>query len=325
MAKKLLDNVAMGPSWTSFAAAAYGILTAAGMYDGDMSRFMGESGIGFHFIVDEETCPSSVTCYEWGEENFAALDRIGVYTDIGNYWNDGSLTTYAKVHALAIERIKASIDEGRAVLAWTPSPILEFGIIKGYDDADRVFFVTDVSMQPIDPMLYDNLGRSQVPILYYQIFGERVDVAKERVVRSSLELGLKKWKKEWHMEKQYGSGRKGYENLIGALRKKKWNDFGLAYILAVYADAKEHVSRYLASLAGMAGDLKTASEAAGPYTTAAENVRKMASLVPFQGANGAGGKKVDPQLAPQLAELASAAMKHEQKAMDIIEKVVGNR
>ncbi len=322
MAKKLLENVAMGPTWTSYMSAAYGILTAAGMYDGDMSRLMGESGMGFHFIVHEETCPSSVTVYEWTNEHFEAMDRIGVYTDVYNYNNDGSLATYAKVHALAVERIKASIDEGKAVLIWTPSPILEFGIIKGYDDADKVFFVTDCTMQPIDPLLFDNLGRSQVPILFYQIFRGRVDVDRERITRSALEFGLRQWTKDAHMEKEFGSGRKGYQNLIGALKNKKWNDFGLAFMLSVYADAKEHVGRYLASLSEMPGDLKAASEAAGPYTEAAEKLRKMATLVPMQGANGAGGKKVDPLLAPQLAGLAEEAMKKEQKAFDIIAKVL---
>jgi hypothetical protein len=54
----------------------------------------------------------------------------------------------------------------------------------------------------------------------------------------------------------------------------------------------------------------------------ASGARKMAGLVPFQGANGAGGKKVDPLLGPQLAELAGTAMKNEQKAMDVIQKLL---
>lgn len=322
MARRIIENVRMGPTWTSYIAAAHGILKAAGMYDGEIHHLMGESGIGFHFIVHREACPSSVTVYDWTAEHLLAMDRLGVHTDVYSHPGNGALNTASLLRRDAVDRIRSSVDGGRAVLVWAPTPILEFGIIRGYDDADGVFFVVDCTNGDAEPLLYDNLGKSQVPILFYQVFREKARVEQAKIQRDSLAFGLSEWKKEWHVRPDYASGRKGYEHLVGLMKRRTWNEFGLAYLFAVYASAKRSIATYLDSVAGSSPAWKPLGEAASAYAEAAANFGSMSALHPFAGQNGTGGKKVDEKVVPDLIRLAEASLAAEEKAFTIVEKAL---
>jgi hypothetical protein len=322
MARKILGNVSMGPTWTSYAAAAFGIAKAAGWYEGDVSRFMGDCGIGFHFIVHKDACPSSVTVYEWYEEHIRAMDRIGIRTDVVNSDNNGSMNTYEAVQRDAVEKAKASIEAGIPVLAWAPTPILEFGIIDGYDDKDGVFFVKECTGRDVDPLLYANLGKSEAPMLFCQLFRERIPVDPVNTAREALKFAVKEWGKEHHVAPDYASGRKGYANLLGALKSPGRNDFGLGYLLAVYADAKGCITRYLEYAKALSPSLAPLAQAVEPYRLAAENWEKMAALHPFKGQNGIGGDKVRDKDLPELARLAELALAAEEKAFAAIAKTL---
>jgi hypothetical protein len=150
---------------------------------------MGMTGIGFHFIVDKTACASSATVYEWVSEHFSAMDRIGIHSDFYSITDDPGLNTMGMMREDAVKRIKESIDNGIAVVIWAPTYVLEYGIILGYDDDDGVFFVESCMPQNPDPILYSNLGKSDVPMLSYQIFKGKVNVDREKIFRDSLQFG----------------------------------------------------------------------------------------------------------------------------------------
>jgi hypothetical protein len=74
-----------------------------------------------------------VTAYDWGRVHQAAMARLGVHTE----WFECAYdTTFELARARAVGTIRASIDRGHPVIMWAPSPVLEFGLVTGYDDGD---------------------------------------------------------------------------------------------------------------------------------------------------------------------------------------------
>lgn len=324
MARRVLENINGGYTWTSYISSAYGVLSAAGLWREELYKLMGTAGMAFHFIVHENCCPSSVTVYDWISEHGAMMDRIGVYSDVYQSYYDNGSRIYELRQRDAVKRIKESIDRGVGVVVWAPTSILEFGFIKGYDDEDGVFFVGDCTGQEVDPLLYANLGRSDVPMLFYQIFGERVEIDPERSYRESLKFAVSEWEKEFHVNSSYASGRKGYKLLLASLEKGDFDTFGLPYILAVYADSKKNAAQYLSFLAGNYSGFKELDKASELYNRIAGKYDELTRLFPFSGINGTGGT-ADAEKAPAGLTLAKECFELEEQAMNILKNVIGGQ
>ena len=82
MAVKKIENVKMGYTWTSYIASVEGALRSAGLWDAETWRLMGQTGMGFHFIVHKQVCPSAVTVYDWAQDHLNAMDRIGIHSQV---------------------------------------------------------------------------------------------------------------------------------------------------------------------------------------------------------------------------------------------------
>ena len=317
MGRRVLENVKMGCTWTMYIGAADAILRAAGWWKDETYLLMGMTGMAFHFIMHKTACPSSVTVYPWDHEHLTMMDRIGVFSEV--FDGNATMNTFELMQQEAIERIKASIDQGVGVVIWAPSPVLEFGIVHGYDDEDGVFFIDSGIPGHGDPLLYTNLGKSEVPLLFWQIFRGKVEVNREKVFRDSLKYGVGEWDKTFHMTPDYSSGRKAYDNLIGTLERGDYNGFGLCYTMAVYADSKDCLARYLEYIAAESRDLKGLGRAATLYREVAADFKRIAELVPFRG----GQSQVDSAAVPEVTRLVKTARPLEEEAMAVIEKTVG--
>lgn len=317
MSKKLLDNVQYGMTWTSYIAGVYGTLTNAGMWKDEVWKLMGMTGMAFHFIVHKSCCPSSVTVYDWMAEHLTMMDQIGIYSDFYQTYYDSKSSTFALRQKDAIRRIKESVDKGVCIVAWAPTRVLEFGIINGYDDEDGVFYVVDCSGQASDPLLYKNLGKSDVPILAYQIFKDKVKVDNEQVYRNSLKFAVSEWEKDFHISPDFASGKKAYTYLIKSLENGSFDSFGLAYIISVYYDSKTCIVQYLNFLSTQTTSLKGLEKAAAIYGRIVENYKMMSELFPFSGENGA-GCTADRNNAQDLMKLARDCSELESQAMSII-------
>ena len=314
MGRKVLENISMGMSWTTYAGSVHGVLQGAGLWNDSVEMLMGMTGMAFHFIVHNRTCTSSVTVYDWAAEHFAMMDRIGVYSESTLVENSGGLNTFEKARSMAVERVKESIDKGIGVVVWAPTPVLEFGIINGYDDEDEVFFVIDCMNENPDPLLYSNLGKSEVPVLFIQRFYERVNVDSERIFRDSLNFGVYQWERE-SVIPMYGSGRKGYLNLINALEKKDFFPFGLVYLLAVYADSKRNIDFYLKYIVSKSRYLKGLNEASEIYAGIKDKYSEITELAPFR---GPGQGDLDEKNIKPVLKLIKDCFDLEEKAMGII-------
>jgi hypothetical protein len=323
MARKVLENVRQVGNWTTYMGAVEGVLRGAGWWQEETFKLMGLTGMAFHFIVEKAACPSSVTVYPWVREHGEMMTRLGVYAE--DYENWAQSPVFALAQAEAIRRIKASIDRGVAVVAWAPTPVLEFGIINGYDDEDGVFMVQHCLPFPADPLLYTNLGKSEVPMLYYQVFKGAVPVDREQSIREALRFGVRQWNATQHERGggagNHASGRKGYDHLVGTLERGDYNPFGLPYLVQVYAAAKDDLAHYLAFLAATGNGWRALGEAAQGYGEVAEKFARMAQLVPFGGPQ-AKPTVLSPVAQAEMLALARACQQLEERAMATIATVV---
>ena len=316
MSKKILDNIETGMSWTTYMGSVHGVLTGAGLWNDSVEMLMGMTGMAFHFIVHSQTCPSSVTVYDWVSEHFGMMDRIGVYSESTHIENSGNLNTFDKAREMAVSRIKESIDDGIGVVVWAPTPILEFGIIYGYDDDDKVFLVQDCMNKNPDPLLYSNLGKSEVPVLFIQRFFNRVSVDPEKIFRDSLHFGFYQWERGSNIP-MYASGREGYHNLINALEKKDFNPFGLAYIFAVYSDSKRIIDTYLKNIISKSKILNGLDEASDIYNNLKDKYNEITELVPFR---GPGQGDLNEKNIKPLLKLIKECLGLEENAMAVIKR-----
>jgi len=313
MTQKLVQGTRMADNWTSYMASVEGALRGAGLWDEETYKLMGMTGMGFQFIVHEACCPSSVTVYDWLDEHMTMMDRIGMHSQQGLAWM--GMNTFALAQRDAVAAIKGSIDRGVAVVVWAPTPIMEFGLVTGYDDEDAVYSVEQCTGQKADPLLYTNLGKSEVPLLYYQVLLDRVAVPREKSYRESLQFGLQEWNRTQHGHPGYGRGRQGYDNLIAALERDDLNPFGLSYCLAVYSHAKADVARYLEFLKGESSAYAGLQDAAARFGEVATHWAEMSSLVPFPKRDGDSIDRV------KLASLARSCRDLEERAMTVIGQV----
>lgn len=316
MGKKMLQNVNYGMTWTSYIGSTYAALTGAGMWEGEVWKLMGMTGMAFHFIMHKDICPSSVTVYDWMAEHLSMMDRIGVHSDFYQAWYDSKNCIFDLRRQDAVQRIKESIDKGVSVVIWAPTRILEFGVLYGYDDEDGIFNVIDCSGKVADPLLYENLGKSDVPMLSYQVFKGNTEVDDKQIYADSLQYSVSEWNKEFHIEPSYGSGRKAYSLLLKALEEDTFDTFGLAYNIAVYYDSKQCIAQYLEFLTKTIG-MKSLEKAAELYVQIAERFKAMGELFPFSGENGS-GCNADRNKAPAVLKLARECLDLEEKAIEVI-------
>ncbi|MCE5224156.1 hypothetical protein LLG10_08295 [bacterium] len=317
--KKILDQAHLTPAWCSYAGGIFSVLNSAGIWKDEFWKLYGLSGMAFQFIVHEECCPSSVTVYDWVNGHYHAMDRLGVFTSCDELFYSKQLQTFSLLQQHCTDKIKQSIDQGKAVLVWAPTPVLEFGIIKGYDDDNRLLFAEAVNDQNPDPLMYDNLGMSEVPIIYCQYVLDHLAMDTHKAITNSLQFGLSEWRKENHIHPQYACGRKAYDFLLQSMDSQKLNGFGLGYILAVYQESKQVLHQFLDWIHTSTKEYPGIEEAALLFRQVAENFHKMHELWPFN----PGARQQEPPSQPlrqEMKELIQSSKDREQRAMKVIEK-----
>lgn len=235
-------DVQMKRESKSFTDALYAVLTAAGLFEGPKFMLSGLSGMAFKFTVHEKLLPMSVTAYgQWGTEHSSAVDNLGVF-----FRYDGGRTrhdSFGEYQRIAIDNVKQSLGRGLACIYWIP----EFGVIHGYDEEDRVFYVQDGWSGETQIVLYDNFGLNFTPFWDCMYVGERVKIPLQDAVLESLRLALEDWETPHKTlpDVSLGSGRLAYSFLILALQQGGFDEYGAVYILESYLTSRIEISAYL--------------------------------------------------------------------------------
>lgn len=241
----------MRGTWLSYVGAAYGAVEGAGLCDLDLIDFYSISGMGAHFVVHEVCDASSITVYNWMDDHMAALDRLGILSEV--YLAFPSSESYEAALRRAITNIRASIDRGAPVILWGID-VPEFGIVYGYDDGDGVLLVSGVfgqGEQGSTPIRYEQIARScaMAPILHYQVPVERVSIDLEKARRDALATWVARMERPVQMNPRYHVGLAAYDVWLAALGRPDLDQRGLRYLVFVYAEVKDFWAAYVNRLA----------------------------------------------------------------------------
>jgi hypothetical protein len=247
------------------------------------------------------------------------LDRIGVYSEHEMFFKSHASNTFEVAQKRGIKKIEKSIDDGKPVVVWGPTPIPEFGIIWGYDSEDRVFHVEDCMPSEPDPLMYDNLGLSDVPIFYIQYPIEKVDYDKIETIKKSLIYGLDCWNSTVPVSPGYAIGKMAYDFLINGLQQEEIDGFGLSYSINVYDDLKENVKKYFDDIKKMEA-FSFINDIYDDYVKLTEIFHKAVQFTPFSGPNGE--YNYPKNTFKELVNLMSKARDLEDKIMRIIAEKV---
>lgn len=323
---KGLTTAKLPGCWATYAGAAYGVLSDAGMIDLSLAEMTGVSGAAFQFFMHTHCIAASVTVYDWVGRHADALDRLGVMSEIYHY--QPGTNTYDAARERVVGKIKQSIDRGVAVIAWAIDTG-EFGIINGYDDEDGVFFVDGVHKfnRPLgsDPMLYGNLGLKfpPAPFIHVQIPIERVEYDREQMYRKSLQFYLDVMNQQYHVGPDFHSGFRAYDAWLHALESGTYDAFGLRYNTSVYAECKCFAAEYLDILAVRSASMKGLPVVADLFGRMNGQYRRMMDLLE-QDLNGGQhlGKPVSKSQAKALAVEVREAKRLETEAVGLIEQVL---
>ncbi|WP_342549430.1 hypothetical protein NST69_12240 [Paenibacillus sp. FSL P2-0089] len=307
-------DVRMQRESKSFTDALYAVLTAAGLFEGPKFLLSGLSGMAFKFTVHEKLLPMSVTAYgQWGTEHRRAVDNLGIFlVDDGGRTRHDSFGAYQRI---AIDCVKQSLDRGLACLYWIP----EFGVIHGYDEDDRVFYVQDGWSGETQYVLYDNFGLNFTPFWDCMYVGERVMIPLQDTVLESLRLALEDWETPHKTlpDSSLGSGRLAYSFLIRALQQGGFDSYGAIYILESYMTSRIEISAYLREVQSVLPGLKEVSRL---YDELVEGLRgPLAAAISEKNS----GKLLMQVQLPSLCSALKKALELEERAMQQVTKISG--
>ncbi|CAM3178347.1 hypothetical protein PALU110988_06770 [Paenibacillus lupini] len=291
----------------SYIDSLYAILTATGLFGGPKYRLSGLTGMAFKFTVHERLLPLSVSAYgEWINEHRPGIDNLGIYTvlDAGRTRHP----TFRHYQQDAVLWVKESLNRGVGVIYWIP----EFGIIDGYDEEDRVFFVQDGWSGESQIVLYDNLGLNFTEFWYCQAFGGKVDIPLEAMILESLRLAIYDWDTPHKTlpNTDIGSGRLAYDFLIRALKQGDYDEGGAVYILDSYCYSREEICAYLQEARAVYPEL---GEASRLY----EELIGILPLIRDGIIETSGARKVDRNQVELLTEQFAAAQQLEDRTVDV--------
>ncbi|WP_028612661.1 hypothetical protein [Paenibacillus harenae] len=306
-----LEQLLMKRESKSYIDSLYAILTAAHLFNGTKHRLAGLTGMAFKFTVHEQLLPLSVTAYgQWINEHRPAIENVGLFTVM-----DGGRTrhpTFRHYQQKAVQAAKDSLDEGIGAIYWIP----EFGVIDGYDDEDRVFFVQDGWSGDRQVVLYDNFGLNFTEFWYCQLFGEKVIVSDEAMLLESLRLAIYDWDTPYKTlpNKDIASGKLAYDFLIHALHKGGYDENGAVYILDSYFHSRKEICAYLREARGIWPELDDASVL---YEQLAASIPDMEGSI----AETNGRRQIDRSLIEELIGGLTAAQSLEDRAVDLFRAI----
>ncbi|CAI6084265.1 hypothetical protein PAECIP112173_04229 [Paenibacillus sp. JJ-100] len=255
MAEIILDHLMMKRESKSYVDSLHAILTHTGQFQGSKYLLAGYTGMAFKLAVHRRLLPLSVTAYgQWGEAHRLGIDNLGIFT----IWDGGRTrhSTFRYYQQDAVNWVRRSLDEGTGIIYWIP----EFGVIHGYDDSDRIFYVQDGWSKEPEILLYDNFGLNFTGFWYCQMFGDQVRIPEQQMLLESLRLAIEDWDTPYRLlpDRNIASGRQAYDVWIQALRSRDFDESGAAYILESFCHSRTEIRMYLQDVRGIWNELDQA-------------------------------------------------------------------
>lgn len=320
MTRKILPAVEIVSNWTSIAGAIEGILRFLGT-DGGSSWVMGTTGYAFRLAIrsgaggiataEDTLTPETPTTR-------ALHEGLGVRWEWQSAGPDDR--DFDRRRKQAIARIRRSIDRGRPAAAYGLH-LPEFGLIKGYDDGARRFFVsTTLSSQYGEALPWSQWPAPGQPRRIDVLLpGDRRRMDRSATERTALRFAVAEARRGAPAaESDAANGLAAYDRwLAGYGEPGRLDPYGNARCIQTLQAARRDAARYVRSVAASRqGDVAALLErAAAAYDAEALALSRLASLFPYP----AGGDPTSPGALAAGAASLRQALAHERDAIESLE------
>jgi hypothetical protein len=318
MGKRILDNIELIRGSHPFIDCLYGVLTSANLFDKPKYMLSGMTGLSFKFIAHKRLLVSSTLMYDRALEHSDAIDILGIYSE--SWAGRINNPTFQLHQKYLIKRIRESIDNGYGVVGWITigqRKDVDFGIIYGYDDYDRVLYYKTRGKNEQLVMLYENVGIVNAASWCYHFIGEKVEKDIIDIYRKSLETAIDEWEIPYKLPHQtnseFASGRKAYEHMTEALEKGDYDEYGANSIINYYINYKLEIYEYLKEVIKEFPELDRALERYGELNGICHS---MEDLIDRRW----GRNKLDRSNAPVLVKCFKEAQVIEERAVNELKK-----
>ncbi|MBP1989628.1 RNA polymerase sigma factor [Paenibacillus eucommiae] len=322
--------------WTTAGFNMYGILETTDKHELSISQVLGLTSQAFRLnIVRNSIHTSGATRYDWNVILPKAMYNLGFQCRVVS----GGSAAMAKgaeptAHASetleeAFKLIQETVDRGGYVLSFDLT-LPEFGIIYGYDDNSREFYVGDVNVsfhRKVDEherLPYNRLGRTVTGELFVMAITGTVPVTKEGALLGALRLILDHANGKESVEESCANGLSAYEAWIDAFRNRTVDKHGNSYTTELAHDARRYAVRFLEETASEwegTKDNKTVElliEAARHYALCAESFQSLCEMFPFDGERSTPN---DSDTANRAIVLLQDACDHEHNGISVLERL----
>lgn len=246
MADRILKDIYIYKESRSYIDCLYTVLTSSNKYMGSKYMLSGMTGFAFIFVAHKDLILASTEMYPLKTTALNSMEILGYYTE--TYDGIKTSPTFPLYQKRAIQRVKESIDDGVAVIAWDMG-ITDFSVIFGYDDEDEVFFYKDRYQNDEQVLLYKNFGRAGASYWMCQIIGERVNKDIRDIYFESLEFAVDCFETpyidEIILRREFASGKMAYKYLLEALNGEEFYDLGLGKLLYYNVLSRNEAYLYL--------------------------------------------------------------------------------
>jgi hypothetical protein len=321
MARKLLAAETVN-NWTSLAGAIAGALRFLGV-DVAQSELMGTTGLAFRLAV--AAGPSGI-----GDgQSELAIDRpraLPLFAGLGLSWEWLSVPPAEsgdpRRREQVIARVRRSIDRGRPAVAFGLH-LPEYGLIKGYDDREQLFFVSST----ISPQYGPTLPWAQWPApglpawLDVLLPGERRRVDPAAAERAALRFAVEyAHNGEPALGAEPAQGLAAYNRwLEGYAQPGRLDRFGNARTIQALLAARRDAAAFLRSTAAnLRARGAVVEEAAAAYAAEALALSRLASLFPYPSGGDISGAGTLMAGAAALRQ----AREHERTAIEALQQAL---
>lgn len=198
------------------------------------------SGFAFRMWAEADLCPSAMSIWEFRKQK-DWVENGGLICDYEErLWGEDEVEEERRLSA--IEKIKRSIDNNVAVVAWDLGDC-EWGIITGYDEEAQTLYILKIDGNE-GSIQYNQLGRLEVPILSVLTIEGKRDKQIDDIIKDTKQLAVAHLRGEEWCDNSKGIA--AYDTIIDFISSKLTADsvWALEYYLGNYAALKWYAWKF---------------------------------------------------------------------------------
>ena len=223
----------------SFAKCLSTILRS-GEYSEYADDIIASSGFAFRMWAAKDLCPSAMSIWEFRKQKEWVENGGLICAYVERMWEEEHLEKERRLEA--IKRIKDTIDNGVAAVAWDMGDC-EWGIVKGYDEDAQTLYTLKIDGRE-DCIPYEKLGKCEIPILSVLTVTGKQEKDKKQLLADTKALATAHLcGEEWC---DNAKGLAAYDTIIGFITENTAAElpWELEYYLGTYAALKWYAWKF---------------------------------------------------------------------------------